>query len=122
MAAARSFRFRIVRSAIYAFALIGFLDTVGRGILMPLTGTFYGLALRLPFDIDVQKVVVSPDDSMKAIVYVWSGPAFDAGCEKMVAVVDSWKPTNAAWQPANLVYRADCDSVDQITWELPASG
>ena len=107
---------------VYLFASIGFMDLVGRVVVVPISGMFYGHVIGLPVDFERPEVILSDDRSYKAIIYVWAGPAFDAGCDKMVAVVDAWAPVNTSWESDNIVYRARCDEFFTVDWEPPADG
>ena len=107
---------------LYAFAVVGFLDLGGRVILFPFTGMLFGYVAGLPVDFKAPEVVFSGDHSLKAIIYVWSGPTFDAGCDKMVAIVDAAAPVQTSWKSDNLVFRAGCDEFFHIQWDSPADG
>ena len=110
------------RALLYAFALVGILDTLGRFLLAPFAGAIYGHVVSLPLDYTIRKVVPSTDGSLKAVVYLWNGPAFDAGCEEMVAVVGGSQSVKTAWRAENIVYRAECNELGQIDWEPPSGG
>ena len=110
------------KALLYVLALVGLLDILGRVLLVPFSGSIYGHVVSLPLDYTIRKVVPSKDGLLKAVVYLWAGPAFDAGCEEMVAVVGGSQSVNTAWRAENIVYRAECNELGQIGWEPPAEG
>ena len=118
----RAFVPRGAKLLVYLFACVGIIDLIGRVVIAPISGMFYGHAIGLPVGFEKPEVVLSDDRSYKAIIYVWAGPAFDAGCDKFVSVVYGWAPVKTSWTKENIVYRAGCDEFTQISWEPPADG
>ena len=103
-----------------AFSVVGFIDLIGRFLLVPLMGTFFGQAVTKPIWFDQVASLSAPNGKEKAVLFASAPPG--SGCNEFLSVVRSDTPDRIAWQERHWVFITQCRDQLQFSWEPPADG